>query len=399
MLLLAEYLQNPGQRAVDNAAVWIKADTIHFAGKLEALPPLAKADPEIYQIDGGLYPGLVNAHCHLELSHLENLPYPGEFVAWIRQVLKKKYQEQNETPQRALARGVLLSMLGGTTTVGDHISCDGELEELLHAPLRGRAFIEILGVVEQVAVELCENSFALAQALDSSTGKIRLHPSPHSVHALYPAVLKNILSQDHELVSIHLGESETEQKYFAESTGTMAELIRERGSPLSPSAGSALAVLEQNGFLDDRVLAIHGNYFTEEELKLCAQRHVSIVHCPLSHQYFSHRPFPIVAAIRLGVNVALGTDSLASASSLSMLEVLRGAQKNFPQLTNGEIFSMATHHGAMALKMSDQVGEIAPGKKADIIAIRSPKNRDPLEALFAAEQVEFSMIGGRMWIG
>jgi aminodeoxyfutalosine deaminase len=399
MLLLAEYLQNPGQAAVANAAIWIKEDTIYFAGSSDDLPEAARSDAEVYQIEGVIFPGLVNAHCHLELSHLENLPYPGEFVAWIRQVLAKKYQNDDEPPDRAMARGILQSLLGGTTTIGDHISCDGELEALLRSPLRGRAFIEILGVVEQVAEDLCENSFALAQALASPNHKISLHPSPHSVHALYPAVLKKILSKDHDLVSIHLGESEAEQEYFSESKGAMAELIRERGSPLPPSATSALAVLEQEGFLDNRILSVHGNYFTDDELKLCAKRGVSIVHCPRSHQYFEHRPFPMDQAKKYGVNVALGTDSLASASSLSMLEVLRGARENFPQLTPNDIFSMATAHGAKALKLSQQIGAVVSGKKADIIGVRRANHQDPLESLFEAEQVEFSMIGGRLLIG
>lgn len=399
MLLLAQYLKNPHQPPIKNPGVWIQGDRIGFVGPADSLPQQAKADPDVYQIDGGIFPGLVNAHCHLELGALENLPYPGEFTAWIRTVLAEKYRDRAEAPQQAMARGIFQSLLGGATTVGDHISCDGDLESLIRSPLRGRGFIEVLGVVEQVAEDLYENSLALAESFASPEARIRLHPSPHSVHALYPGVLKKVFSQGHDLFSIHLGESETEQKYFTEGKGSLAELIRERGSPIPPSAPSALRVLDQEGFLDDRVLAVHGNYFSEEELELCARRGVSIVHCPLSHQYFGHRPFPLVAAIRAGVNLALGTDSLASARSLSMLEVMRGAEKNFPQITREEIFSMATVGGAKALKLFAQVGEITAGKKSDIVGIRMEKKDDPLDALFSAEMVEFSMINGRILIG
>jgi cytosine/adenosine deaminase-related metal-dependent hydrolase len=253
--------------------------------------------------------------------------------------------------------------------------------------------------VEQVAEDLYESSLTLAKNFSSPHGLITLHPSPHSVHALYPEVLKKLFSQDHDLFSIHLGESEAEQKYFAEGKGPLADLIQERGSPIAPSAPSALLALEREGFLDERVLAVHGNYFTEEELKLCAKRGVAIVHCSLSHQYFGHRSFPLEQAKKYGVSLALGTDSLASARSLSMLEVMRGAKENFPHLSLEEIFSMATVGGAKALKLFAQVGEIATGKKADIIGIRMGKISDPLEALFSAEMVEFSMINGRILIG
>jgi cytosine/adenosine deaminase-related metal-dependent hydrolase len=399
MLIIAEYLKNPHQPELKNPAVWIEGDRIAFVGPASALPDGAKADSDIYQIDGAIFPGLVNAHCHLELAHLENLPYPGEFVAWIRRVLVEKYRDRGETPERAMARGILQSLLGGTTCVGDHISCNGDLEALLHSPLRGRIFIEVLGVVEEVAEDLRENSLALSQAFAPVGRRFTLHPSPHSIHALHPVVLKKVLSHDHDLFSIHLGESETEQKYFSEGSGSMADLIRERGSPIAPSAPSALRVLEQEGFLDGRILAVHGNYFSEEELKLCAGRGVSIVHCPLSHQYFGHRPFPMDQARRAGVNLALGADSLASARSLSMLEVLRGTGENFPDLSLEEIFAMATAGGAKALKLAAQAGEIAVGKKADIIGIRLGRNKSPLKALFEAETVEFSMIDGRILIG
>lgn len=399
MLLSAQFLQNPGEPVLDQPAVWILSDTIQWVGPLAQLPPEAKGDPDHYRIEGAIFPGLVNAHCHLELSHLENLPYPGDFVAWIREVLAWKYAPDGEASDRAMARGILQCLLGGTTTIGDHISCDGELEILTHSPLRGRAFVEILGVVPEVAQDLLDCSFALARDFEKAKGRFQIHPTPHSVHALDADVLKKAFAQGTEMFSIHLGESEAEQEYFSEGKGMMMDLIRERGSPLRPRAPSALQVLNQEGVLDEKILAVHGNYFSPEDLDLCAQRGVSIVHCPLSHQYFGHRPFPWHRAVQAGVNIALGTDSLASARSLSMLEVMRAAQADFPDIAPMEIFAAATRGGAKALKMADLVGRVAPGKKADLIGIGVAKNRPPLPALFKAEQVDFSMIGGQILIG
>ena len=150
--------------------------------------------------------------------------------------------------------------------------------------------------------------------------------------------------------------------------------------------------------MNPNLLAIHGNYFSTEDIRLLAERDVSVVHCPLSHQYFGHRPFPLEKIQSAGINLALGTDSLASSQSLSMLEILRATQKNFSSLNREEIFSMATLGGARALKMENQLGILQTGAKADMIGLRNPGGKDALELLFQAEHVEFSMINGKMLI-
>jgi cytosine/adenosine deaminase-related metal-dependent hydrolase len=171
-------------------------------------------------------------------------------------------------------------------------------------------------------------------------------------------------------------------------------LIAERGNQLRRGTSSAVLELNEQGLLDDRILAVHGNYLNHEEIKLLARKKISVVHCPLSHRYFGHRPFPLQEALAAGINVALGTDSLASAASLSMLEVLRQVRNNFPDLSYEDIFRMATMGGAKALKLEKEIGEIIPGKKADIVGIPLAGKSSPLDALFSAEQVGFSMING-----
>ena len=148
--------------------------------------------------------------------------------------------------------------------------------------------------------------------------------------------------------------------------------------------------------LDSRLMAVHGNYFSDEDLDRVAEHKMSIVHCPLSHRYFSHQAFPMEQALERNINVALGTDSLASSASLSMFEVMREARKNFAELDEEKIFAMATLGGAKALKLEGQVGRIEPGKKADLIAVSRPGRLDPMKAIFYAKRVMFSMIDGKV---
>lgn len=400
MLLYAKALKNPGRPILPNPAVWIEANSIKFVGPQEDLPQSAKADPDKIAVhEACLYPGLINAHCHLELTFLNRLSFPGDFVTWIRKVIQGKNNTDPGEQSRSLKKGILLSLLGGTTTVVDHVSFNADLEALVLSPLRGRAVIEVLGVSADVAKEINQSAKLLKKLFSSRSPLWEVYPSPHSVHALEPSVFDELMSENQQFYSIHLGESQAEQEYFSKGTGALQDLISERGSPLSHSHPSAVQELEEKGFLDPRILAIHGNYFSEEDLKLVAKRKLSVVHCPLSHQYFGHRPFPLEAAKKAGINLALGTDSMASSNSLSMLEILRATEKSFPSINREEIFSMATFGGAKALKMENQIGEIKVGAKADIIGLRTGEEKDPLELLFGAEQVEFSMINGQILIG
>lgn len=405
MLLFADILKNPKEAPIQEAALWIQKGELKFVGKRSELPEAARQDPEKIQLENAaVFPGLINAHCHLELTDLEGLVYPGNFVDWIRQVLQAKNHPEAQSSEKTLQKGILRTLLGGTTTVGDHISCTAELPVLLASPLRGCAFLEVLGVVPEVAEEIFKASCQLAEQFANTSPRWTLHPSPHSVHALTPEVLGKTLQLKHGLFSIHLGESQAEADYFSSkiSNDEMSKLISERGEALLRPYPSALFELTEKNLLSEKILAIHGNYFSEAELKLCAQHHISLVHCPLSHQYFGHRDFPMQEALAADVNLALGTDSLASADSLSMLDVLRATEKNFPQLAREQIFSMATSGGAKALKLAQQVGSLEAGKKADVIGIRLPEarqNLSPLDALFAAPQVEFVMIDGEILIG
>jgi cytosine/adenosine deaminase-related metal-dependent hydrolase len=395
LLLLAEQLKNPQRPPVSPAAVWVEGETIRFVGMPKDLPPFARHDPE--QIDLGrtlLIPGLVNAHAHLEYTSLVGFPYPGSFTSWIRALLAVKNNSSSVASGDSLREGIRQTIRGGATTIADHASVTSDLEILLNSPLRGKVFVEVLGVVPEVAEDMAGAAALLEENYRNSNSRLQIIPSPHSVHALHPETLEALLRTPSALFSIHLGESEEEELYFKEKSGPLAKLIAERGSALTRPASSALRELDRRGLLTDRILAVHANYVDAEELEILARRNISIVHCPLSHRYFSHQPFPWHAAQKAGVNLALGTDSLASAASLSMFDVLRTVEVKFSECEREEIFAIATLGGAKALKMDDQIGSLEVGKKADMVAIPLSASGDALESIFQAEAAAVTWING-----
>jgi len=397
MLLQAALLWNPNSEPIPDACVWIQGDQIRFAGPRRDLPEEAKSHRQ--NLDLGevlLLPGLVNAHAHSELTALAGLQYQGDFVDWIREILRAKQGLDPQRQDQEMHEGVLRLLKGGTTTVADHLSVNANPEALLRSPLRGKAFIEVLGVVPEVATEMANAAELFRQNWGETPSRFELIPSPHSVHALAPEVLRRILQDVSKLHSIHLAESEAERRYFSEQAGTLWDFIAERGTSLERETSSSVQELDALGLLDRRILAVHGNYLQEGEIHLLATRRISLVHCPFSHAYFGHREFPMEACRRAGLNLALGTDSLASASTLSMLDVLRETEKKFPFLKREDIFSMATIGGAEALQMNF-VGSLEAGKKADVIAV--PLTGEAADCLFQAEELCFSMIDGEILTG
>jgi len=256
------------------------------------------------------------------------------------------------------------------------------------------ASLSARGVVPEVASDILRMALLLEKQYSGDSGRWRVLPSPHSVHAVHPEVLSELLTQPFALFSMHLGESQEEAEYFLERKGELHDLIAERGSVLRREATSAVRELKASGRLDGKILAVHGNYLDDEEIAWLAKSGCSLVHCPLSHHYFDHQRFPMERLLANQVNVALGSDSLASSRSLSMFDVLRTAELAFPKVGREALFTMATMGGAKALGLDTEIGRIAPNRKADLIGVPFFKGRDELESIFQAECVRISVIDG-----
>jgi len=133
--------------------------------------------------------------------------------------------------------------------------------------------------------------------------------------------------------------------------------------------------LARCGVLGENLLAVHVNYVAKGDAALLAKNKVHVVHCPRSHHYFRHAEFPLRQFLRAGVNICLGSDSLASVFKarretvgLNMFEEMRTLADREPWLSSKKILQMATMNSAHALGIRCRVGELSPGSFADLIA-------------------------------
>ena len=191
---------------------------------------------------------------------------------------------------------------------------------------------------------------------------------------------------------------------FAGARGPMFDWLKRNERDMSDCGlGSPVQRLEQHGYLADNLLAVHVNYLAPGDAALLARRGVSVVHCPRSHAFFRHRMFPHAELADAGVNVCLGTDSLASVIrvpgqplELNLFAEMQTFAMAHPNVPPETILQMATVNSARALGMQGKVGEFTAGTFADLIVL--PFRGPLVEACDAVVQcggnVSASMIDG-----
>ncbi len=403
--LRAKTILNPGHKPLDNAAVLIKTDgTIEAVGQNKDFVP----SPGEEQVDLGeclLIPGLINTHCHLDYTMMRGAFIgTGSFADWIARINSLKRNLSLNDYRQALHAGIRESLAQGTTSL---VNIEAYLElvvDLPPTPLRIWWCLELMDVrLRNASEDFC---LGLMRACEPGHEhqRHRFGLSPHAPYTtsreLYQAAAE-VCSQQDLLFTSHISESSDEIEMFALGSGSLFELIQKVGGMNVQSGNSPLSHLTQPGALPERALLVHMNGLSESDYDWLAagaqDGQLSVAHCPQSHEFFGHPQFDADRLRELGVNICLGTDSLASSQSLSLFDEMACFAKNNPGWSPAEIFRLVTVNAAHALGQGDSLGQLAPGFQADLVAIPCEEMpKDPYEALLNhTGQVLQSWIGGQ----
>lgn len=337
--------------------VWVGAasDPEAPAGSREDLGP------------GALLPGLVNAHCHLELSWLAGRLAGGDFVDWVAALVKLRLEERAEVARDAARTAIQALLDGGTVAVGDVSNALAHLDLLAEARLRSVVFLEILGwdpAVANAALEWAEGRIAgLPPELRSSGVDVRL--AAHAPHSVSPELLRGLAAKGGP-AAIHLAESRAEVEFLRDGGGPWAAFLAERGlghAGFAPAGRSPVAHLETTGALHPGLVAAHCVQVDAADAERLARSGTRAVLCPRSNQALGVGLPPLPLLLRAGVPLALGSDSLASAPSLHVLEDAAVLHRAYPDVDPLVLVRMATLGGAEALGFDD-LGALEPGRLA-----------------------------------
>jgi cytosine/adenosine deaminase-related metal-dependent hydrolase len=205
----------------------------------------------------------------------------------------------------------------------------------------------------------------------------------------------------------HVAESDLEFEMFSQARGEMFDWLQRNERDMADCGlGSPVQHLDRHGYLADNLLAVHVNYLAPGDAALLGRRGVCVAHCPRSHAFFQHRRFPQEALAGAGVNICLGTDSLASVTKvrgrpleLNLFTEMQCFAAAHPDVPPETIVRMATLNGARALGMQGMIGQLSGNAVADLIAVPFNGNcADAFEAVVHhVGDVAASMIDGE-WV-
>lgn len=326
-----------------------------------------------------LMPGLINGHCHLELSHLRDpspLPPGSPFTAWIEQILQRRSENQAGREERATAAIATLQAMGrdGTILVADVGN------ELLPELSRGRAGDpEVLAMLELLAPtrEAVTASLAILATLEEAQ-PVAAH-APYSTAAEILLAVKARCRRLNQVFSVHCAESREECEFVGSGGGDFAVFLqKKRGGDLAVTFNGrgysgVVAYFHALGLLDSQTLLVHGVHLSEAELGLVAKSGSHLCLCPGSNRFLGVGRAPLAAMLRAGILPALGTDSLASNLSLDLWREMALLAEDHPRVEPERILSMATLGGALALRRGADYGSLAPGRVARMLEVDSPQ--------------------------
>lgn len=382
-LLIAGWVAPMDQPVIRDGGVLIAGERIAALGRADALK---KAHPQASVEDLGstlLTPGLVNAHTHLELSHRTAGERPAGFADWLKRVAPTPGGPPDIA--QAVADGVAQCLRFGVTAVGD-ISAFPSITraELARHPLRAVSYGEIRAMAGRR--RLLDERLRSAADPSFASDRLRIGLSPHAPYSVEPVGYRRCLElsrRQNMPLATHLAESPDECDFLAHHAGPFRDLWSALGGwddAVPTFAGGPIRFAQSLGLLDHSALLAHVNYCDDEELNLLANGRASVVYCPRTHAYFGHPPHRWREMLERGINVAVGTDSLASNPDLSVLEELRTLRKLAPEVDPETIWRMGTINAATAIESSDRIGSLTLGKEADLAAFPIDSS-DPLEAI------------------
>jgi cytosine/adenosine deaminase-related metal-dependent hydrolase len=372
---------------IENGGVVVAGDRIVSVGRFEDV----KAERNGEVLDLGeqiLLPGLINAHCHLDYTMLRGkIPPSQSFSDWIRAINAEKAKLTPKDYVASINQGFAEAQRFGTTTIVN-LTAFSELISEIEEPIRTWWFGELIDVRNP---EQAERIVDLAvQSLKSAKHWGLAPHAPFTVSADLYARCEKIVRQEKVLLTTHLAESREEMQMFHDADGPTFNFLKSIGRPMEDCGGKTpLEYLLQVAVLDENWIVAHLNELTEGDFDLLARgRKFHVAHCPRSHTFFGHAPFALKKLRALGFNICLGTDSLASNSSLSLFSEMRELLRKEPSISPREVVAMATVNAARALGQAHSLGKIRPGFSADLLAIPVvPSGTDPFDAIVAFEGV------------
>lgn len=360
---------------IENASVVVDKGLIKYVGKVTK----EKADKEIDAQTCVVMPGLINAHTHVPMTLFRGIADGSSYAEWMKKIQKAETKLTPADVRAGAYLGVLEMIRSGTTSFVDMYFNEDEVarvvEETGIRAALGYGIIE--GLNEDSDTKLKSREKFVKKWNGAADGRITTMYAPHSAASCSKEFLikvKELAERDNSRVHIHVLETEDELKKMKQRYGMCS-----------------INLLNSIGMLGQGLLAAHCIHLSDDDIDIIKEKEVNVVHCPSSNMALGAGISPVPKMLGKGINVALGTDGVASSGSLDMWREMRCAMllhrlKEPQAMPSSKVLEMATINGSRAMGIN--AGMLAPGRLADIIIvdIRKPQ--------FASTDIVSSIVNG-----
>lgn len=352
---------------------------INENGVLIDLLPLQEAGAGVQKLSGILLPGLINAHCHLELSHFKQLiPPGGGLVKFLLAVVNKRKEPWKSTFIQESIQAALGEMkANGIVGVGDICNTTDAIAAKKAASFAWYNLVEVLNFSDaSFEGRWAHNRKVLEMHLAEGLTSSML--TPHASYSVSPAtfIALNAATKG-KVISVHNQETPAEDQLFAYGGGDFLQLYELTGTaPLGPSGKRSLQTWLSFFTNGQTVLLVHNTYTAQEDIQF-AREHAAryglklvFCLCPGANKFIEDTLPPLPLFLAEGCTLVLGTDSYSSNWQLSIAAEIKLLAESFPQVPLEVLLQAATNNGAQAFGW-EQLGRLAKGARPGLVLLHT----------------------------
>lgn len=334
----------------------------------------AEAGDDVIHFDGILSPGFVNAHCHIELSHLKaKVPERTGLVDFLQRVMTGRAADPEER-SGAMIAAIAELQEGGTVAIGDICNTADSAAVKRSSEIHWRNFIEVSGFVEAGA----ESRFGAALAVLSQFDQHNSSLVPHAPYSVSKKLFSLINTQTAgQIISIHNQETPAENDLYQSKTGSFLELYKNFGIDISsfmPTGKDSFPSWLPYFDRAQKIISVHNTFTRQRDLSFATFniKHACLSYCLCinANLHIESSLPPVDLLMENDCHIVLGTDSYASNRQLNMMAEINSIREHFPAIPLETILQWATLNGAQALGFEDALGSFEKGKKPGVVFIK-----------------------------
>jgi len=318
--------------------------------------------------NGVLTPGFVNSHCHLELSELKNvLEEKRGLPFFIQQMFEYRKQSKTNLTYKAIRDADELMVQNGIVAVGDIVNTDTTIETKRESEIYYHSFVEISGLGTDYRERFNTAKKRYDEFFEQGLASSIVPHAPYSVSVDLFRLIKDEAVRQGSILSIHNQESKDENELFLSGAGNLLKTFKNLGIDLSSwkaQGKTSLRTIIDYIPTENNFLFVHNLYSTKEEIQEVNKTlpYSFFVFCPLSNLFIENKLPDINLFLEFSDKITLGTDSLASNKSLSILNEMKQINKVDPTIAFDKLLQWASLNGAKALKIDHHYGSLEKGK-------------------------------------